>query len=271
MPFPEEESSYPDTFAADVAGEIGDSLFSNTPEVQETPGDGENGEVKPVAAAETPPESKPEGEIVPGQNSQVKPLPKSWKKDMAPLWEKADPALHEYVYAREADMMRGIQQYSQGAQQWGNLIQPFAPLLQQHPDVNPVQLLQGLMNTHLQFLSPDVPVYQKQQMVKNLLRDYGISLDASSAPADGSQPAGPDPALIAELNQLRKTVNDLKAGFTANQQKAYDDGVAAQLKTVEAFATDPKNEFYSEVEDNILHLLQTGAAPDLASAYELAC
>jgi len=263
------ENEYSDDFATDIASEIGSELFAKTEPVvvdAETGDLLDNVETAPVAkapVAKEPPAPTTPAEpatIVPGVNSVLKPLPKSWKKDMAPLWEKADPALHEYVYAREADVMRGIQGYQQNAQQWQSLIQPFAPIFQQNPDVQPVQLMQGLMNTHLQLLNPSLPPERKLELAKNILADYGIDLGQT-----GMQAA--DPRIL----DLQTRLDAQERQNKAREHAAYQAGVAEQAKVVETFASDPKNKYFTEVGNDIFRFIQTGAATDLQSAYELAC
>lgn len=246
----------------EVSASIGESLF---PKAQETVERVEP-ETPALAAPEKPAapiaEPAPQGEVAPGQNSQIKPLPKAWKKDMAPVWEKLPPEVHEYVHAREADVMRGFQQYQAGHQAWDTLTRPFAPVFQQHPDVNPVQLMQGLMNTHLQLLQSTPE--QKTALAQKILSDYGIDLgQVQSAPADTR--------LLAELNSLKTELGQLRQGFTARQKADYDASVNAQLSEIEAFASKPENEFFNEVGNDILRFLQNGSATDLKSAYELAC
>lgn len=260
-PFSEETQDYPENFASSIAGEIGESLF---PKDETTLPEEVVAVEKPVVAA-APVVSETPGEIAPGVNSVIKPLPKSWKKDMAPLWEKADPALHEYVYAREADVMRGLQQYSTGHQQWDTLIKPFAPVFQQHPDVNPVQIMQGLMNTHMQLLNPSLPAEQKRAMAMEIFREYGI--DVSGAPAN------PDAAYSALEARLARAE---QAAFTAQRESqqraeaAHREGVAQQEQAVLAFAKNPANKYFDEVGNDILRFIQSGAATDLQSAYDLA-
>lgn len=261
------DNEYSDDFAADVASDIGSELFSKSlpnpvPEVLSE----ESETSSEIVAAEKPPVTEkpavepPTPAVVPGVNSVIKPLPKSWKKDMAPLWEKADPALHEYVYAREADVMRGIQSYQQSAQQWSTLIQPFAPIFQQNPDVQPVQLMQGLMNTHLQLLNPSMSPEKKLAMAKSILADYGIDLGETSIQAA-------DPRILDLQNRLEAQERQNKAREAA----AYQAGVDEQTKHVETFANDPKNKYFNEVGNDIFRFIQTGAAADLQSAYDLAC
>lgn len=263
------ENEYADDFASDIASEIGSELFTKSePVVGDTDlgaaaDSVETAPVERAAAVKTEPAPvnvAAPAAIVPGINSVSKPLPKSWKKDMAPLWEKADPALHEYVYSREADVMRGIQGYQQNAQQWQSLIQPFAPIFQQNSDVNPVQLMQGLMNTHLQLLNPSMSPEKKLSMAKSILSDYGIDLGETSIQSA-------DPRIL----DLQTRLDNQERQSRAREQAAYQSGVDEQTKVVETFASDPKNKYFTEVGNDIFRFIQTGAANDLQSAYDLAC
>lgn len=258
------DEEYGADFAASIANEIGDSLF---PKAEKTtpvePVEAAEAIVPAAAPAPIAAVPAPQGEIVPGTNSNLKPLPKSWKKDMAPLWEKADPALHEYVYAREADVMRGFQHYQQGYQQWDNLIKPFAPIFEQHPDVQPVALMQGLMKTHLQLLNPQMPAERKLEMARGILADYGINLgDVENLPAQVNDP---------RVSQLESQLQQLLTQQRQQQEASFNAGVSQQQQVVNAFASDPKNLYFDEVGNDIFRFIQTGAATDLQSAYDLAC
>lgn len=268
MPGPADQdtSDYSDDFAANIAGEISESLFSSGKSTPSDDGLGDGETVNEEVAASAPPAppqqevKPPEAAITPGQNSVGKPLPKSWKKDVSPLWEKADPALHEYIYAREADMMRGIQQYAQGHQQWDALIKPFAPIFQQNPEVQPVQIMQGLMNTHLQLLNPSLDPQKKLEMAKAIMSEYGIEFG-------DQQPHAQNPRVA----QLEARLAQMEAQSRSSQQQAYAAGVAEQQRAVDTFVKDPKNKYFSEVQNDILRFIQSGAATDLPSAYDLAC
>lgn len=258
--------SYGEDFAASVASSIGDSLFGSTepeakpasekPATQPVLEATENPEVPetPAAAATEHPN------VVPGQNSEAKPMPRSWKKDMEAHWSKLPPEVHEYVHTREAQVMRGIQQYQESAQAWQNLIQPYAPIFEANPEVQPAALLQGLMNTHLQLLNPSAPMEKKQAIVQRLLADYGVTLDGSAPPQAN-----------AEIAELRQTVQQLLRENQRAQEQTFAQGVAEQEKAIAAFAADPKNAFFNEVATDILRFLKTGVAADLATAYEMAC
>lgn len=194
----------------------------------------------------------------------LKPLPKSWKKEMGPVWEKADPAVHDYVYQREEAIMRGLQQYQGGNERWNEVIQPFKHVMDQHPDVNPVELLQNLMTNHLQVLSS--PKERQISLIRDIVRGYGLDLQ-DFLPQNGEIPA----ALPPEVGHLQQELRQIQNHLTRQQRATYEAGVAEQTKVVTAFFSAPENKYAAEVEADILQLLQTGAADSLPSAYELAC
>jgi hypothetical protein len=262
----ENADPYADLDTKGVAAEIGAELFgkSETPASVDTdiPDAPMASTVETAPVAETPSvpatdPASPVPAVVPGENSVPADLPKSWKKEMAPEWASASPGLKAYVREREAQVMRGINMYQQGYQAWDNLIQPFKPVLEQNPEVNPIVLMQGLMATHLQLLSPTVSSEEKTGLVKNLLTQYGINLEPGSAPQV-------DPALVARLQKAEQMIQR----FEQHQRQA---GVDTFKKQVDDFAALPENEFFNEVGTDILRFIQTGTAATLKEAYDLAC
>lgn len=193
----------------------------------------------------------------------LKALPKSWKKDMEPHWARLPPEVHDYIYNREADVMRGIQLYQQGHQAWQQTVSPFAEILKQHPGVNAVQLFQNLGHNHLALLQAEGPA--KIELAKKLLSGYGIDLASLSGEA-ASQPD----ATMKELLALRQELYSLKNGFTQTQQSAFQAAVDEEGKRVAQFMSDPKNPYAEEVAPDMLRYIQTGVASDLTDAYEKA-
>jgi hypothetical protein len=247
---------------------IGESLFSKEGEsAPEAPsedtslGDIPSGEAAP---SEIPEAAAPSATEVAPAPFAGKALPKAWKKEMAPVWEKLPPEAHEYVYQREADIMRGLQQYQTGHQQWNEVIQPFRHVMEQHPDVNPAQLLGNLMTNHLSVVQ--APKAQKIALISNIVRGYG--LDISDFMGETS-PQGQAP--LPEVQQLQGELYQIKQSLLKQQEDTYNKAVAAETTRVNAFFEDPKNEFASEVSDDILRLLKTGTADSLEAAYDQAC
>lgn len=267
MPPITEVDQYADLDTKAVAAEIGESLFGATEaapekpiaETVDTPAEASAPAAdKPPASPAAAPVVDPNAPaVVLGENAVAKPLPKSWKKELGPEWEKMSPAVREYVHEREAQVMRGINQYQQGYQAWDNLIKPFAPVLEANPDVNPIILMQGLMATHLQLLSPTLPAAEKTSLVKKLLTEYGINLEPGTAPQV-------DAALIARLNAA-------EAKITSWERSQRQTGIDTFKREVDAFSANPENEHFNEVANDILRFIQNGTASGLKDAYELAC
>lgn len=189
--------------------------------------------------------------------AEIRALPKAWKKDMEAHWTKLPKEVHDYVYEREADVTRGINQYAEGHKSWNNLLKPYQSLLQQHPNVNPLELMQGLMNSHLELLSADPG--QKRALVSRMAKAYGLDLD--TVPGDQPNPA---------QDALQRRLASLESRLESTHKQQQEEKLAASMKVVEEFASNPGNKYYKDVENDILRFLKTGAATDLASAYELA-
>lgn len=283
---PNPDNAYENFDIAGAAADIGADLFPGKPLGLDAgnPSSSSNPDGGDLGAAPTTPANsaadplsqqldatKPEPQIVPGQNSanpnpaqqQIAsvPMPKSWKKENQPLWDNMAPEAKAYWNEREGNFFRGIQQYKGGHDLWNALVEPFIPVLQQFPDVNPVQLMQGLMQSHLLLADPQTSQEKKVEFVNLLMSQYGISLNGAS----------PDAGLIARLERAEQAARDSSQRVSAYERNRYEESVQSNLAKVEAFAADPKNKHYAEVENDIFHLIKTGAAVDLPQAYETAC
>lgn len=236
-----------------IADSIGSELFGagegGTPTPAGTEGTGDTPSPS-ISATPTPSET-------PAPLPDI-PMPKAWKKEKEPLWMKLDREAREYIQTRENDVVAGITQYSTGHKNWSELTTPFQDVLKEYPQVNPVQLLQNLMRNHLQVVkaSPE----QRRALVAQIAKSYGV--DISGGPNTPAAPAQSSPE-AARIEQLESWARQM---IEAQQKQAYEQS----LSVVESFAADPKNKYFSEVSDDIMRLLQTKAAKDLPSAYEMA-
>lgn len=220
-----------------IAAEIASSFGGG-----EQPSSGGTTPVEVQPPAPTSPEAG-----IPAPTPALRPLPKSWKKDMEAYWGKLDPAVHDYVYSREADVARGIQGYKQGHESWNKLVTPYQEVFQQFPDVDPVNLLNGLMQSHLAltFGSPD----QKRELVQKLLQEYNLN-DVLGGQTPQAPPRDP------RVDQLESTMRSLMV----DQQK----------KVVDSFFSNPANKFANDVAEDLLAMLQQGKAATLEEAYQAA-
>ena len=247
-----------DISPSEIAEAIGKDLFSSEETATED-------KVAAPALGETSP-AIPDPQ--PGLTAaEIRALPKSWKKEYEEHWKKAPREIQDYIYQREDQFHKGIQQYQGGYQQWNSLMQPYQQLLQQHPNVNPVEILQGLFNAHLQLLS--APADQRKTLAAQMMQAYGIDLSGNP-----QQQGETDPRLgqaLEKAARLEARIAQIEGNLTAQQRAAYEAELNKNLSVVEAFASNPKNKYWSEVATDVHRFLSTKAAADLESAYELAC
>ena len=254
------------TSVADISASIGSDLFPES-----TSSSNEQAATSPNSGGERQQVSQPSdpsgtpnigGEQTPAP-IQRKALPKAWKKEMEPLWNELKPELHDYVYNREADVLKGLQMYQDGHTRWNETISPFKQILDQHPGVNPVQLMQNVMGNHIRLLQASPQ--DRAALAKQLIQGYGIPLEALT----GQAAQAPD-AAQQRIEQLERKIQQLEGGFQTAEQRLQQQAVAEKTKEVEKFFSDPKNKYAEKLGDNIFQLLKTGAASDLATAYEMA-
>jgi hypothetical protein len=262
---PDQIDEYKDFDVNAVAAEIGNDLFggegrSDPPESPASDLAPSDAETAPESASgeSSPPNSTPSEASQSGDGTlPVEPLPKSWKKEMEAEWTKLPASVRAHVLKREEDVYQGIKQYAANSQSYDAITTPFKEIFSQHPDVQPVQLFQNLMHSHVKLLT--LPPEEKAAFGRQLLEAYGISPDGSVPQAQNLPPGYQQ--MQAELAETRRIIR-------SNQAAAHAAEVARYEAEIKAFAS--ANPLFPEVQDDILRLISTGAAVDVKSAYETA-
>ena len=204
---------------------------------------------------ETPAETQP---LEPEPERKAIPRPSSWKKDYEQDWETLPDRVREYLNEREGQFAKGVSTYKN---QWDQAapiyeaVQPFMPELQQH-GLNPTQWIQNLGNAH-RTLALGTPE-EKMQMFARLATEYGVPLQALT----GQQ--GYDPQFGMVTQKLSQLENQLS---TWQQQQAQQEHAALQ-KQIDDFKVNAPH--FEAVRDTMGHLLQSGLASDLQTAYDKA-
>ena len=186
-------------------------------------------------------------------------MPKAWRKEMEAHWSKLDPEVRKYVHTREADVSRGIQMYQQGHSSWNKLLEPYQRIFEAYPQVDPIALMQGVMNQHLQMAQgrPE----QRMEILRAMAKAYGVELPGGETAPQGNQ----------ELLELRERLANMERMWQSAQNALQADVYQKNISTVEAFSSDPANKYWGDVVEDVLHLLKKGAASSLEEAYETAC
>lgn len=180
--------------------------------------------------------------------------PKSWKKDYHAYWSQLDPKVRQYVHQREKEALDGIMQYKSQADKWNDAVKQFQPWFD-HYKIDPVEAFNRLATSHiiLKYGSPE----DKARWAWQLVQDYGLhDILRGAPPQQGQQPSQDIIALRNELQNIQKSL--------------YERQLQENLAVVNAFFSDPKNEFAEELQNDIAALLEKGAASTLQEAYEKA-
>lgn len=174
--------------------------------------------VKTEAVAKT----SPTGTEAPAR----KPMPRAWKQDYAPRWEKLDPDLGNFIAEledkREQDVLKGIEQYKSQAAYGNQLKQVLAPFegmfTQQYGSVE-----KGI-DTLLKI--SDFATRDPQGFMNWFAQQRGINLGAPAAAGDAAATADPiQQALNTALQPWLARVSGLESqlqSFTQGQKVAQD-------------------------------------------------
>jgi hypothetical protein len=193
-------------------------------------------------------------------------VPKSWAQEVHSHWNDVKPEVRQYIHKREADVERGIRSYSDGHQRWSRLQGVWGDYAQD-PNFDATGVYETLANNHLALVraTPE----QRTELFKELAKAYGLTLGEVRAVAAAANTGGQqgqtaesdiDRLLEAKMGKYLAPV----AQFMQGQQT---ERVAA---SVDAFFSDPKNEFANELAPDILQLINSGEARNLKAAYDLA-
>lgn len=282
--------SGPDTAA--MADTISNDLFGDEGELTPSPSSDDSPEssgpdsdrprtpdgkfaAKEATAEVTPGPASPVTEQAPASTAPTAPLfspPKTWRKEAAEAFATLPPLVQEEIAKREQDIFRGISQYKEHAQigqVFDTTLKPMLPLFQKY-NLNPADAAKRALTAHfnLTLAAPEVKV----ELARTLLRDYGIPLEALGLP-DGTTSAvqaQANPILEQRISQLQQQLAEV-GQTTAFMQQRYAEQVRSQTRgTVDKFADDPANIYFNDLTDDMVRLIQSGAAQDLPEAYEKA-
>lgn len=240
-------------YAAEIAGDLGFGADSGEKAPVDEPADPDPA-ASPQNAADGP---------SPG-TAAFDAMPKAWKKEMEAHWARLDPEVRKYVNSREADVSRGIQMYQQGHSAWNRLFSPYQQIFAAHPNIDPVQLLQGVMNQHIQ-MAQGTPE-QKRNLAAQMLKSYGLEFPTQAPQVDPG-----DITQHPQFQAMQKRVDQMESIWASAQNAAQQQAYTKSLSEVEAFGSDPKNPHWNDVVEDVLLLLKKGAASTLPEAYDIAC
>ena len=182
-------------------------------------------------------------------------LPASWKKDMQDKWDSVDPDTQAYFLQREKQMSEGLEK-DRGDANLGRVMRdvmsPYSQALKSQ-NIDEPTMVRNLMNAHYKLSTADPE--SRAALMQQLAQSYGVNLN-------GEAPQALDPALKAMQDRLQ----GLEQHISASHEQALQEGRTRVESDVEAFASDPKHEFFDEVAEQIVPLINAGY--NLDDAYQ---
>lgn len=233
---------------------------SGSPEGEAAKPDAGTKEVAPLPDAQQPAENP----ATPAAETDQP--PKSWRADEAQAWKDLPATAKSAILRREAEAAR-LAGANDAERMFGReMADIFRPHLQeiQQSGANPQLALKALLANHNDLRNPE----KRVATARNLLMQYGI---------DPAQLAQPDPNAPSDpfVAQLQNEIAQLKARLGQPQAQQFAPLPPSQdesniMAEIEAFRADPAHPHFDAVHAHMGKLLETGAAPDLESAYQAA-
>jgi hypothetical protein len=209
----------------------------------------------PVDAAAAPAAPAADATAATTPPPEVDAAPSSWKDGVKTKWATLDAEVKAEIMRRERDISIGMQRAAETRKFGDSMYQEVAPYMEllKSEGATPQDAVRILLETAhtLRHGSPET----KKALMLSMMEQYGI---------DFRQPFNPEVARLQwEVDSRRH--NDART----QAQQGVSQEFAAQSE-IEQFAAQPGHEHLDALRPHMAALLQSGAAADLASAYDQA-
>jgi hypothetical protein len=253
---------------------------TDTPPV-DTPADGAPAptdapppDVAPPPAADTPPQGDASPEVPPADTKDptVKP-PGSWTPAAREEWAKVPAAVKQEVWKREREASRALTASTEARklqQDFSQTIQPYLGFIAAEGST-PMKAVDQMMRTAavLRVGTAD----QKVQLVAQTIKQFGVNLEALDAALAGVAAPPADPSTLVQ-QQVQQALAPFLNERRAQAQQAQQAVQQQAQSELEAFASDPKNEFYDDVAPLMADIIEVasrnGQQMGLTEAYQRA-
>ena len=242
--------------------------ITTTHEVEET--------AAPQAAEETQEEVSGQGS--PGEPAAapaeapapVAQPPVDWAPEVKAKWQELPPDVQSSIAAREAhinETLRDTADIRQDYDDFNNMLQPYAPLMQAEGASDPFQAIQGLLNTTATLAMGSAQ--QKAGKIAAMINHYGIDIEALDQILAGQAP----PQQQAPPSDPR--IDQIWDRIQSAEQQQYQAEVGNAQNSIQAFAADPNNVHFESVKLAMADFIEiadkNGHDMTLEEAYQRAC
>jgi hypothetical protein len=256
------------------AGEsdTGEGSYKTEPELVSSDGEADpatEGESDSPAATEESGSGEVEKETAPAVDEPPAGLSPQAREE----WKDTPPEMKKAIAKREEQFAQGIFQYQADAKRahaMDGAMKPHQQLFALNGN-NPPEMVGNLLQT-ASLLQMGTPA-QKAQVAAKIISDFGVDiatldsvLSGAGVPRETSQP---QQNVQEQINQA------LAHRDQQHQQNHHNQQMNAVQGDINAFAQDPKNEFYKDVYPDMADILEMagnrGLNMDMPTAYARAC
>lgn len=228
----------------------------------------------PVTSDQAAPDAKPvdQAATLPVDQPAAQPqdkAPATWTPAAREQWAALPDAVRAEIVKREREAAQALTRQDEDrllGKSIKDIATPYKAFIPQ--GMNEAQVVQSLLASHAKMAMASPA--EKTQLLLGLARQYGADLSQFAAQGNQQQEAPAGGQAIPEVRQLFEEVGQLKSLLQSRDEQDQQANAQAVQAQVEAFAADPKNEFFGDVRDRMSQLIASGAAADLKDAYEQA-
>ncbi|AAK94382.1 hypothetical protein Mx8p47 [Myxococcus phage Mx8] len=262
---PAQEATAPTPIATSAAKESPAAPTGGTEEPGATPAEAAGAKPSEAASTATAKPDEPAQSATPKQ-PEVR-APQSWRPEVREQWAKLPPEVQKEVTRREREVQTVLSeaaQHRKTAQSFEQVVSPYMGMIQAEGQ-DPVKAVAGLLQTAAALRT--APPAHKAQLVAQIVHGYGVPLEMLDAalagqapPAAEAQPQHFDPNQL--LQQAEQRVMQRFA------QQAQQGRMTEAQRSVEAFVSSGKAEFFDDVREDMQMLLQGAARRGVAMSLE---
>lgn len=192
--------------------------------------------------------------------------PNSWNASEREEFKKCTPLAQQAILRRENEHQRLMAETTdvrKFASEFVTVINPYEAYLNSI-GVPALAAVKDLMNTAYAIKTGDAQT--KARMFAQMITHNNIDVSLVDQYLS-NQPPPVDP----QTASLQRELNEIKQWRDQQVQSTQHQSDQNINQTIESFASDPANEFFSDVIGDMQVLLNAGRANDLKSAYDMAC
>lgn len=209
------------------------------------------------ATVATEPDSKPPG---------------TWTPAAREKWATVDPTIRAEVWKREREASRALTMSADSrkfASEFEKAVQPFLGFIAAERST-PMQAFTNMMQAGA-MLRVGTP-QQKVSLVASMIKQYGVDLQSLDSVLAGQAPQNNPQAMVQQLvDQQLAPFKQRISQFDEQEQRQKFEADRQIDAEINAFASDPKNEFWNDVQHLVADIMEvsarSGQALSLTDAY----